>query len=151
MAKKKDDDKKSKVIKQVKDVDSKKSAKEKRVRKKPTMRERNVEAAKNSGKQGRVRRASSGVVSGSKRIGGALTRDYHVVTPKEDAGFFMKSRKLAPKYFRNAWGELRQVTWTDFRTTWKLVFAVFVFSVIIGGFIAGLDYLLERAFREVIL
>lgn len=125
---------------------------EKRTRKKPTLRERNVEAATKKGKTSRVRKAAGSAKSGSKRIGGALTREYHVVTPKkEDPGFFMKSRSLTPRYFRNAWLELKQVQWPGFKTTWKLVFAVFVFAFIIGGFIAVLDHLLEQAFREVIL
>ncbi len=139
-----------KKIRQVKSTGKKPVAK--RVRKKPTLRERNESAASKKGQVSRRRKVGSGVKTGSKKIGGALTREYHVVTPKtEEPGFFMKSRTLTPKYFSNAWKELRLVEWPGFKTTWKLVFAVFVFALIIGGFIAGLDALLEKAFREVVL
>ena len=69
----------------------------------------------------------------------------------DDHGFFSKSRSLAPRYVRDSWREIRKVTWPGFKTTWKLVFAVFVFAIVIGGFIAALDWGLEKLFREVIL
>lgn len=76
-----------------------------------------------------------------------------------------KSRILAPirfivrilakilliDYFVNSWRELRKVTWPDARTTWKLTFAVIVFGAIFGLAIAGLDLVLEKVFRELLL
>ena len=58
---------------------------------------------------------------------------------------------LFPPYFRNSWKELRLVVWPDFRTTWRLTFAVIVFGAAFGLFIAGIDILLEKLFREVLL
>jgi preprotein translocase SecE subunit len=139
-----------------KDESSKKNttakSKTKRVRKpKESLRERNVKASENKGKQKRARRVASATVDTSKKVGSALTTEFHLTEQKENPGFFTKSRTLTPKYFRNSWKEIKLVTWPDFKTTWKLVFAVFVFSIIVGGFIALLDYGLEKAFREIIL
>lgn len=58
---------------------------------------------------------------------------------------------LFPPYFRNSWKELKLVIWPDFRTTWRLTFAVILFSMVFGLFIAGLDIVLEKLFREVLL
>ncbi|MCA9324043.1 preprotein translocase subunit SecE [Candidatus Saccharibacteria bacterium] len=58
---------------------------------------------------------------------------------------------MTPSYFVSATNELRQVTWPGRKETWKLVFAVFVFAIVIGLFIAVLDFGLEKLFRQVIL
>ncbi|MCA9328871.1 preprotein translocase subunit SecE [Candidatus Saccharibacteria bacterium] len=58
---------------------------------------------------------------------------------------------MTPGYFVSATNELRQVTWPARKETWKLVFAVFVFAIVIGLFIAVLDFGLEKLFRQVIL
>ncbi|MCA9346738.1 preprotein translocase subunit SecE, partial [Candidatus Saccharibacteria bacterium] len=43
------------------------------------------------------------------------------------------------------------VTWPGRKDTWKLVFAVFIFAIVLGILIALLDYGLENLFRKVIL
>lgn len=58
---------------------------------------------------------------------------------------------LFPPYFRNSWKELQLVVWPDFKTTWRLTFAVIIFGAAFGLFIAGLDLALEKLFREVLL
>lgn len=150
MADKKDSKKTTPV-----DAKAKTDAKKKRVRKpKESLRERNVKAAEKKGKEKRVRKVANATTSTTKKIGSVLTTEYHLTERKEnneEHGFFSKSRSLAPRYFRNSWQEIKKVTWPDFRTTWKLVFAVFVFAIVIGGFIAALDWGLEKLFREIIL
>src|SRR6056297_1647912 len=130
-------------------------AKKKRIRKpKESLRERNVKASADKGKEKRVRKAANATASTTKKVGSALTAEYHLTERKEkneDHGFFSRSRSIFPRYFRESWGKIKKVTWPDFRTTWKLVFAVFVFAIIIGGFIAALDFGLEKLFREIIL
>lgn len=59
--------------------------------------------------------------------------------------------KLAPRYFVNAWRELRQVTWPNRRETWRLTLAVFVFSVVFGALVAGVDKGLDEIFKNVVL
>lgn len=58
---------------------------------------------------------------------------------------------LLPRYVRNSWKELRQVTWPKRREAWQLTLAVIVFSVIFGAIIALVDYVLDKIFREVLL
>lgn len=58
---------------------------------------------------------------------------------------------LVPPYFRNSWKELRQVTWPSFKVSLRLTFAVIVFAVVFGAFIAVLDFGLEKLFKEVLL
>ena len=54
-------------------------------------------------------------------------------------------------YFVNSFRELKGVTWPDFKTTWKLTFAVIIFGSIFGLAITGMDIVIEKAFREVLL
>lgn len=58
---------------------------------------------------------------------------------------------LVPRYFINAWREVKQVTWPTRRETWRLTFAVFLFALIFGSLIAGVDKLLDEFFKKVIL
>ncbi len=55
------------------------------------------------------------------------------------------------RYFRNAWKEVRQVTWPNRKETWQLAFAVFVFAVIFGAMITATDYGLEKLVQKIIL
>lgn len=61
------------------------------------------------------------------------------------------SKVLFINYFYNAFLELRLVTWPTTRVTWRLTGAVLAFGIIFGLMIAGLDFVLEKAFREVLL
>jgi preprotein translocase SecE subunit len=56
-----------------------------------------------------------------------------------------------PPYFRRSFGELRMVTWTNWRQTWRLTFAVLGFAAVFGLVIAGVDYGLDKLFKEVLL
>lgn len=55
------------------------------------------------------------------------------------------------RYFRNAWKEVRQVTWPTRKETWQLTFAVFVFAVVFGIMITATDYGLDKLVRKIIL
>jgi preprotein translocase SecE subunit len=129
--------------------DSKKDSKAKKP--KSSMRDSAAKSRAKADKPKRVRKAAGAAKKPVSKVGELLTKDYHVVEPKTDDKFFTKSRKITPSYFRKAWAELRQVTWPGRKMTWKLVFAVFVFSIILGLYIAVLDYGLEKLLREVIL
>lgn len=54
-------------------------------------------------------------------------------------------------YFVSAWRELRQVTWPDRVTAWKLTFTVIAFSVVFALFTTALDYGFERLAKELFL
>jgi preprotein translocase subunit SecE len=58
---------------------------------------------------------------------------------------------IVPRYVRNAWAELRQVTWPNRVETLRLTSAVIVFSVIFGILIAITDFGLDKVFKKVIL
>lgn len=60
-------------------------------------------------------------------------------------------RWLVPTYFVNSWREVRQVTWPNRRETWRLTMAVFIFAVIFGSLVAGVDKGLDLLFKKVIL
>jgi preprotein translocase SecE subunit len=60
-------------------------------------------------------------------------------------------RILLPRYFRNSWIELRQVTWPKRRESWQLTSAVIIFAVIFGVMVALEDYGLDKIFKQVLL
>lgn len=55
------------------------------------------------------------------------------------------------RYFRNAWKELKLVSWPSRKETWQLTFAVFVFAIVFAVFITAIDFGLDKLFRNVIL
>lgn len=59
-------------------------------------------------------------------------------------------RILLPRYFRNSWKELRQVDWPSRRQSWRLTYAVVVFSLLFGFIVAGVDFGLDKLFKELI-
>ena len=58
---------------------------------------------------------------------------------------------LLLKYFKNAWVELRQVTWPSRRETWQLTFAVFIFALVFGVMIAITDFGLDKLFEKILI
>jgi len=56
-----------------------------------------------------------------------------------------------PSYFKKSWVELKMVTWPGRRETWRLVGAVFIFTIIFGVLVAAFDKVLDIVFREVVL
>jgi len=84
---------------------------------------------------------------------GSLVKAIALSKPLWPIRFLLKilSKILLLGYFRNAWKELKLVVWPNARTTWRLTFAVLMFGIIFGLVIAGLDWVFERVFREIIL
>jgi len=58
---------------------------------------------------------------------------------------------FAPPYVRNSFKELKLVTWPNWRLTWRLTFAVLIFSAVFGVGIAVIDFGLDKLFKEVLL
>ncbi|HSX36272.1 MAG TPA: preprotein translocase subunit SecE [Patescibacteria group bacterium] len=58
---------------------------------------------------------------------------------------------LLPRYFRNSWKELRQVTWPSRQQSFQLTGAVVIFATIFGVLIAVVDYGLDKLFKQVLL
>jgi preprotein translocase SecE subunit len=60
-------------------------------------------------------------------------------------------RILVPVYFRNSARELKLVTWPSWKQSRQLTYAVLVFAVVFGAVIAGVDYGLDKVFRNILL
>lgn len=121
------------------------------LKKKTSMRESAAKSRASADKPKKVRRARSAAgkpVAATKK---ALTKEFHLIEQKGEGNFFTKSRSFTPGFLRNAWNELRQVTWPNNRDTWRLMFAVLVFATALGLFIAALDFVLEKILREIII
>ena len=117
----------------------------------PTVRERQVAAAKKD-EQGprRINRVSSRAATPFKRLNLAQRRPIRVLGKVfRPAGRVLAW--LAPKYLINSWREVRQVIWPSRRETWRVTLAVFVFAVVFGALVAGVDKGLDEIFKKVVL
>ncbi|MBQ2638274.1 preprotein translocase subunit SecE [Candidatus Saccharibacteria bacterium] len=54
------------------------------------------------------------------------------------------------RYLRDSWRELRQVRWPNRKTTWKMVLAVFVYTVLFIGLLVVLDILFDWIFSLIL-
>jgi preprotein translocase SecE subunit len=117
-----------------------------------TMRERAERTAAQSGRPKKLRRLTKPLAAPLHATGRGLGRAGRlpIWRPITVAGRFV-GRIILPRYLRNSWRELRQVTWPNGRQTRALTGAVILFSVIFGLFIAAFDYGLDKLFKEVIL
>jgi preprotein translocase SecE subunit len=124
-----------------------------RLRKVPTLREQAELArskAESEKKPGRFRKFSSKLNGGLKKT--RLTRNPVTKFLARSGRLILKIlRWLMPNYFINSWRELKLVTWPSRRETWRLTAAVFVFALIFGALVAGVDKVLDILFKKVIL
>ena len=67
------------------------------------------------------------------------------------AAFRIIGRILWPKYFRTSFHELKKVTWPTWKMSFKLTYAVIVFSVIFGISVAVVDWGLGKIFKHLLL
>jgi preprotein translocase SecE subunit len=118
----------------------------------PTVRER-VEAArtKNETEQpGRARRTLGKISSPFKKLRLKDRRVFRYLgVPFRPLKKVL--RWLVPRYFINSWRELRQVYWPNRRETWRLTLAVFIFAIVFGALVAGVDKGLDEVFKKVVL
>jgi preprotein translocase SecE subunit len=110
-----------------------------------TVREQGEIARDKSSRTG-VKTKSGKIISAPFRVIGRLFRPLGKFKPFRVLGYI-----LAPPYIRNAFKELRLVTWPDGKQSRQLTFAVIVFSLIFGLIAAITDYGLDHLFRSVIL
>ncbi len=64
----------------------------------------------------------------------------------------VKTKKLSPikrllNYIRDSWNELKLVRWTTRRQTWRMVFAVIVYSLFFFVLVVSLDYVFNQLFK----
>ncbi len=136
------------------------SKKKPRVRKIETVRERNFKVAEKAEKKAgkvRLRRTRKLLATVAKPLGvfrvfkqpvSFITRPLRT-RPAKFVGRWI-GRILWPRYFRNSWKEVRQVTWPDRATTWKLTLAVLLFAIIFGLAAAGTDWVLDKIIRRIV-
>lgn len=133
---------------------SSKQAKKPRVRKVETVRERaaretsKAEAKANKAPKRKVRRAAGKVAKPFKKPASMLAKPFRT-RPMRFIGRWL-GRIFWPKYFRNAWAEVKQVTWPSRRDTWKLTLAVLIFALVFGLATAGTDWVLDKVIRRLV-
>jgi len=129
------------------------SRKKARIKKTETIREKAQKNAESPKKQPRrIRQVTSKVGQTSRKVSGTAKKEYYLPLPEGKAGTWLnKRRSLVPQFLKNSWIELRQVVWPNRSETFKLTLAVLLFAVFFGSLIAGVDFVLDKLFREVIL
>ncbi len=122
----------------------------KKTSKKPTVRERanTAKAPKNN----RIRKSTSKVAKPLQKAHKFGQKEYHVPLPDNKLGRLLSKRgRLVPKFLREAWAEIKLVTWPNRRETYRLTVAVFIFAVVFGVMVALLDMGMDKIFKEVII
>jgi len=64
---------------------------------------------------------------------------------------FKRLRPRVPRYFREAFSELKKVTWPGRREAWKMTLAVFIFSFVFALVVVAADFGLEIVAKELFL
>lgn len=123
------------------------NSKKPRIRKSaPTVRER-VEAAQAEAqkpdKPQKVRKVFSKLKVPDNGFGKALGKIGRIL--RKILGW------IAPRYFVNSWREVRQVTWPARKETWRLTLAVFIFALVFGSMVYGVDKGLDEVFKKFVL
>lgn len=123
-----------------------------RLKKVQTVREKAERATNASPKPRRLHataRKATRPLRAARNIG---RKEYYLPLPQNRIGKFLnKRRSFTPKFFKEAWAEVRQVTWPSRKETWKLTLAVFIFAVTFGLVIAIVDYGLDKLFKSLLL
>lgn len=92
-----------------------------------------------------------------KSVGGAIKAVISKITaPITNSGVWKFLRRTILRspfrgYFVGAWRELKEVSWPNRKTAWKLTFTVIVFAVLFAAFTSGLDYGFEKLARQIFL
>ena len=126
--------------------------KKKRLLKKTeTVRERSTKPVKEA-KPRRLHAAKSTVArpfAHAARIG---KKEYYLPMPDNRVGRFLnKRRSIIPRFFKESFAELRQVTWPTRRMTLNLTVAVFLFAFFFGLVVAATDFGLDKLFKQLII
>jgi len=125
-----------------------------RVRKSPeTVRERaNKETAKREKptKRSKLRSKIHRPLSTLRRVG---AKEFHPVKVPEKKGVkhLNKRVRFVPKFIREAWAELKQVTWPTKKEAARLTLAVILFAVFFSIFIQVLDLIFNKIVKEIFL
>lgn len=109
-------------------------------------------AAERGAPAGSRRRLKLPLGSKTAKTKPAARREFHLPLPDNQIGRLLGKRvRFVPRYFTEAWQELRLVTWPNRRDTLRLSLAVGIFAVIFGGLIWLVDYGLDKLLRQILL
>jgi preprotein translocase subunit SecE len=126
--------------------------KPRRLKKTETVRQKAEKAASAPEKPRRLRKTVVKAAAPLKKVAHVGRKEYYLPLPDNKVGRFLnKRRRVIPKFFREAWAEVRQVTWPTRKQTWKLTLAVFIFAIVFGLSISAVDYGLDKAFKQILL
>ncbi|MGF7229691.1 MAG: preprotein translocase subunit SecE [Candidatus Saccharibacteria bacterium] len=120
-----------------------------RIRKIETVRETTVKTTEAAEKTSKGRQIWHGFTAPARAIGRGIAKVAHGLARFKV--FRIIGRILLPRYFRNSWKELRQVTWLTFKQSRQLTMAVVMFAVIFGVLVALLDFGLDKIFKQVLI
>jgi preprotein translocase SecE subunit len=126
-----------------------------RVRKVETVRERNEKATKRA-EESANKVKKQPLRTSAKTVGSVASKPFKWIAKPFNVRpvrfvFRWIGRILWPRYFRNAFKELRQVTWTTRKQTWKLTFAVLIFATVFGFLVTITDYGLDKVIKRIVL
>jgi preprotein translocase SecE subunit len=124
----------------------------KTVKKQQTVRER--AQAGDTRRSKRIRKNAGRVASPIKKLN--VFKGRRLPTrplPQNRFGRILRKigRIIFPRFFADAWREIRMVTWPNFKETYRLTMAVFIFAVVFAVIVGALDFGLDKLFREVII
>ncbi len=123
-----------------------------RVRNPETFREKALKAAEQGQKPAKAAKLKSGGAKAAAPIRQSARKVSEAKALKplhKPARIFGKV--LVPRYFRDSWAELKLVTWPDWTLSRKLTTAVLIFAIVFGLTIAGVDWVLNKIFKEILL
>ena len=133
-------------------TDDKSSKSTRSIRPAQSMRERSLDASASKKKVRRVRQTASAIAKPMKAAHQYSKKMYFLPMPDNKFGHFLNKRRyFIPKYFREAWTELKDVKWPNRKDTAKLTLAVFMFAIIFGILVAVTDYGLDKVFKKILL
>lgn len=79
-------------------------------------------------------------------------KEINIPLPDNKIGRFLgKKQRIIPRFFRESFDEIKQVSWPNRKETIKSTIAVFIFALVFGTLIWITDYGLEKLFRKVLL
>ena len=136
------------------ETDPKSKKAEARKRKEPeTIRQKADKETEKRIKPTKKSRLKSKVSKPLSTLHKAATKEYHPIKVPEKKGIKHLNKKvhIIPKFLKNAWAELKLVTWPTKKEAMKLTFAVIAFSIVFAVFVQALDYIFSRVVKEIIL
>src|SRR5680860_738788 len=103
---------------------------------------------KTSSKKKSTKPSRLGIFGRARRF--VTGKSYHLPLPDNKAGKVLgKKVPIAPGFLVNAFKELRLTTWPGRKETARLTLAVFIFALMFGIFVASVDFVLYKIFKEI--